>query len=214
MKVVPMSKHFTQVAGIIVCSLLASFSAIAQDDKHKPELRAMLSQLKSFSAGFVQEVKDINGELLQRAEGKITLQQPQRLHWEVLPPNEGLLIADGETLWHVDPFVEQVIAVDQKSAVQDHPIMLLAEPDSQRWDDYSVSFEDDSYVIYPLSKQQSVKQFNLHFDKYKMLSHIKIIDQQEQTNWLYFSNAQSNIAIPSDTFTFALPEGFDLDDQR
>lgn len=212
MKVVSSSKRILQVASFLVCNVVA-FSAVAADG-HKASLQTLLNQLKSFSAEFTQEVKDVNGELLQKTQGKIKLQQPQKLYWEVLPPNEGILVADGKTLWHVDPFVEQVVAMDQSNAVQDHPIMLLAEPNSALWSRYEVDFSNGDYVVYPQSQQQSVKQFRLRFNEQGTLSTIQIIDQQDQSNLLEFSQVKANARIPKSTFEFTLPEGFDLDDQR
>lgn len=198
-----------------IASLLFCVSSVVSAEQDaKSALQAKLAQLKSFVANFEQTVTDVNGELLQQAKGQIIVQQPQRLRWEVLPPNEGLLIADGKTLWHVDPFVEQVIAIDQKKAVSDHPIMLLAEPNSELWQDYNVSFINGAYVVKPMKQPQSVKQFNLLFNDADVLSGIEILDQQDQRNHLQFSQAQPNARIKKGLFDFTVPEGFELDDQR
>lgn len=177
-------------------------------------LQKKLLGLQSFTADFEQQVVDSAGELLQEAKGHIKLQQPQKLYWEVFPPNEGTLVADGSTLWHVDPFVEQVIAMDQSNAVNEHPIMLLAEPQSALWNDYNVRYKQGAYLIEPHSKQQSIKQLKLVFTQKNQLKEIELLDQQDQTNTLKFNNIKQNLVIPAGVFQFTVPNGFELDDQR
>ncbi|MCY7295126.1 outer membrane lipoprotein chaperone LolA [Alteromonas sp. a30] len=201
---------YFSVIGLV---LSMSSTALAEQDA-KSALQAKLMQLKSYIANFEQTVTDANGEVLQQAKGQIIVQQPQRLRWEVLPPDEGVLIADGKTLWHVDPFVEQVIALDQSQAVNDHPIMLLAEPNSALWRDYKVSYADGTYSVTPIKQPQSVKQFQLMFNKADVLTGIEILDQQDQRNQLQFRQIQSNAHIAKGVFEFSVPEGFELDDQR
>lgn len=199
-----------------------STSVLALDGEQKPqssaqELKHLLSQLHTYSAHFEQQVMDANNELLQEAKGIINLQQPQKLYWEVLPPNEATLIADGKTLWHIDPFVEQVIALDQQHAVKDHPIMLLAQPNSDIWDGYQVAKvsegEGGEFMITPKSDNQSIKQLVLFFDS-GVLAKLTILDQQEQRNQLTFSDIRQNQDISPQRFIFSMPEGFELDDQR
>lgn len=180
----------------------------------KSELQSRLLALSSYSAHFTQQVFDMSGELLQDAEGRIKLQQPQKLHWELLPPNEGVLIADGKTLWHVDPFVEQVVALDQVKAVTNHPIMLIAEPKSPLWAEYAVSQNNQRFVVTPVSGQGNITKLIISFNSQLELSALEMIDQQAQRNVLTFANIQQNPQIQPAIFQFTLPEGFDLDDQR
>ena len=194
--------------------ILAPLHVAANTATPMQSLQQKLVALQSFTADFEQTVVDGTGELLQEAKGHIKLQQPQKLYWEVLPPNEGTLVADGQTLWHIDPFVEQVIALDQGNAVQDHPIMLLAEPNSSRWDEYQVKLDQGIYYVEPVSQQQSIKQLRLTFGDQNLLQEIEFLDQQDQRNALKFNNIKQNASIPKEIFQFSVPEGFELDDQR
>lgn len=180
----------------------------------KTTLQSRLASLSSYSADFTQQVFDISGELLQDAKGKIKLQQPQKLYWELLPPNEGVLIADGDTLWHIDPFVEQVVALNQLKAVSNHPIMLIAQPGSSLWNNYAVSHKGGQFIVSPLNAQGSIKQLAISFNERSQLVSLELTDQQEQRNVLAFSNILQNPVIDPATFQFTMPQGFDLDDQR
>ena len=88
-----------------------------------------LSKLVSYSANFSQSISDINGKELQRTSGTLTLKTPNMLRWETQLPDETLLIADGTTVWNVDPFVEQVTVMQQQSITQNNPLMLLVSDD-------------------------------------------------------------------------------------
>ena len=183
-------------------------------DVDKTELQEKLAQLQSFSATFKQTVSDIAGETLQSAQGKLYLQQPQKLYWESFEPNEMQLIADGETLWHVDPFVEQVIAIDQAVAAQNHPIMLLADQQSAMWQNYLVEkTERHQFKMLSLIPDSDFLSLTLVFENDR-LTELTIVDKMEQSNHLTFSAVEQNQVIPSALFQFELPEGFELDDQR
>lgn len=177
------------------------------------QLRAKLGELASFAADFEQTVTDYSGEVLQQATGRIYLQQPQQLHWRVLPPNEALLVADGSTLWHVDPFVEQVIAMDQTAAVKDHPVMLLADPNGAAWQNYQVSVTDNGFKIVPQQAAKGIQSLQLTFAG-THLQQVLITDHQRQTNLLSFSNITQDQAIAPEMFEFTMPAGYELDDQR
>lgn len=197
----------------ILLSIILTHKALAGDDA-KQAIKSKLSALQSFTANFQQTVTDAEGEELQTAEGKIFLTQPQKLYWETLEPNEMQLIADGNTLWHVDPFVEQVIAIDQKHAAQNHPIMLLAQPDSELWSKYIVEAKSNSqYQLTSLDSDSDFVSLTIDFNDHK-LTGLSILDKMEQRNTLVFAEILQNTDIDQQIFVFEMPEGYDLDDQR
>lgn len=180
----------------------------------KTQLQQKLSKLETYSASFNQVVTDGLGEELQSAEGKIYLSQPQKLYWESFEPNEIVLIADGKTVWHVDPFVEQVIAIDQAEAANNHPIMLLAQTESPQWLDYTVSVnEEGTYLLTSNNESSDFVSLQLTFAN-DQLTGLKIVDKMQQTNALRFDNIMQNIELDPASFRFSLPDGFELDDQR
>lgn len=198
---------------LFIISMLLLSQPLLADEAAKQNVKDRLNALQTFSATFAQTVTDGSGEELQTAEGKILLSQPQKLYWESMEPNEMLLIADGNTLWHVDPFVEQVIAIDQKDAAQNHPIMLLAQKDSLLWNDYLVEQQGNTFVLTSLDNQSDFISLTLNFDAQR-LAGLAILDKMEQLNTLVFSDVTQNGVIDEQRFVFAMPEGFELDDQR
>ena len=198
---------------LAIIAIVFSQSVFA-DEQAKEIIKAKLAALNTYSADFQQTVMDATGEELQTAEGKIYLSQPQKLYWETLEPNEMQLIADGATLWHIDPFVEQVIAIDQKNAVQNHPIMLLAQQGSSLWSKYLVEKRaENEFLLTNLDSESDFISLTITF-KDENLMGLSILDKMEQRNTLKFSRVIQNTTIDQEVFRFTLPEGYDLDDQR
>lgn len=195
------------IAVLLICHAFADTSA-------EDNLKEKLAKFTSFSTQFNQSVTDTFGELLQTAEGKLYLKRPNLLHWQSLPPNELTLVADGTTVWYADPFAEQVIAMDQNHAAENHPIMLLADVASPQWQQYSVSQEDDQhFVLTAKSQDTDILTMTVVF-KEGQLSEIMMLDSMEQVNKLQFFESLSNLDLSSELFLYSVPDGFDLDDQR
>ncbi len=195
----------------IATALLVSFQSFAADVAE--QLKAKLAHLQSFQARFSQSVVDNDGELIQQSEGKLWLKQPDKLLWELDPPNENILIADGNTLWHVDPFVEQAVAISQHQAVENNPIILLTNPDSEAWQGFNIRVSGNTYYIGAISTDSNIASLALTFNG-ETLVKLAMQDRQQQTSTLTFTQIEQNKKISDKAFQFTLPEGFDLDDQR
>jgi outer membrane lipoprotein carrier protein len=183
----------------------------------KPEAAAQLKQklinLRSFEAKFKQKVTDVNNEVLQQAKGEIALKQPNNMFWKLDEPNESILIADGVTLWHVDPFVEQVVALEQKQSIENNPLILLTNAQSDAWENFAVTQQDNVFTISAKQTDASIVKLMLRFEQEKLLE-LSMQDSQQQLSQLIFSEIKQNQQIDDARFVFELPKGYDLDDQR
>lgn len=208
-------KHFKSI-GLMAISVFAMNLqyAMASDDNEAADcLKNRLANLHSFQANFTQKVTDADNELLQEATGNIALQQPNKLFWQLAQPHESVLIADGQTLWSIDPFVEQVVAVDQDQAVKNNPLILLTQPHSEAWKGFTVSRQADTYVIQSGQVDGPGSKLTLRFEGEALVA-LSMQDSQQQSSELNFSQAQQNQPVDPSVFTFSLPQGYDLDDQR
>ncbi|MFA3792248.1 outer membrane lipoprotein chaperone LolA [Aliiglaciecola sp. SL4] len=189
-------------------------NANQQQDLAAEQLKQKLLTLKTFSASFEQKVTDGQGELVQESSGQMTLKQPNLMIWQVNAPDENLMVADGNTLWYSDPFVEQVTAINQADSVSNNPIVLLTNPSNEQWSEFTISYSDDEvYSIIAISPESQISELKLKFEN-NQLSQLSFIDRQQQTSKLTFSDVKQNIKISDEQFVFAIPDGFDLDDQR
>ena len=197
------TKEDTSIQGIVI----AEESAARQ-------LKQKLQLLNTFNAGFSQTVIDAQGELVQESTGELTLKQPNLMIWQVNAPDENLLVADGETLWYSDPFVEQVTAVLQSQSVANNPVVLLTDPSNQSWQDFKVSYHDDHFIVAAKMPESQIAQLKLYFDQANQLIKLSFVDRQQQVSELIFSDIRQNLPIGSEQFVFVIPDGYELDDQR
>lgn len=193
--------------------LLNSAISVATELDAKQQLKVKLAELKTYQANFTQTVIDIENTVLQQAAGKIVLQQPNNLYWELFEPNESVLLAEGTNIWNVDPFLEQVVVYGSDSALENNPLILLTDPDSSKWQEFEVSQLDNQFVIIPKVFNGGVESLRLVFNG-DTLVELESQDGQKQKSLLLFSDIQQNKALPTDTFLFEMPDGYELDDQR
>jgi outer membrane lipoprotein carrier protein len=187
--------------------------ALAADMDAKQQLKVKLASLASYQANFTQTVVDIENTLLQQASGRIVLQQPNNLYWELFEPNESVLLADGDNIWNVDPFLEQVVVYGADAALENNPLILLTNPDSSKWQQFDVSQSDSQFIITPRELNGGIESLRLVFNG-DLLVELESQDGQQQKSLLSFSEIQQNKTLAADTFIFVMPDGFELDDQR
>jgi outer membrane lipoprotein carrier protein len=182
----------------------------------KSNLMQKLAKLEYFTANFNQQVLDGEGNELQNAMGTLAVKKPNLVHWQTAEPDESLIVSDGDTLWFFDPFVEQVSAYLLEKALLNTPILLLTSSDPTLWQHYSVSSTDENnYLIHANDNNAQVKTLELRFKKNSnMLNSFTILDATGQLS-LFKLSQFDQVAVPeSALFTFKIPEGVELDDQR
>ncbi len=206
-------KNYLKLCAVI--ALLVSNVLFAQTAEQR--LKKRLADLKTFKATFTQTVVDLEGQVLQSADGVLQLSQPNKLYWELFEPNESLLIADGESLWNIDPFVEQATVFDQQQAIESNPMILLAQSTSDVWDKFSITLtegeQNEDFRVEALSDDSQIAALVMSFIG-DDLSKLTIIDRQQQTSTSLFSDIQQNISIESSVFVADIPDGYEIDDQR
>ena len=198
---------------LFIAVLFGSTFSLATDLDAKQRLKVKLARLATYQANFTQTVTDIENTLLQQASGRIVLQQPNNLYWELFEPNESVLLADGDNIWNSDPFLEQVVVYGADATLENNPLILLTNPDSNKWQEFEVSQSDSQFIITPRERNGGIESLRLVF-KGDMLIELESQDGQQQKSLLSFSEIKQNHSLPADTFKFVMPEGYELDDQR
>jgi len=188
-------------------------------------LKKRLHGLQQYQAAFNQTVTDAQGNIVHEAQGTLTMMRPNKLRWETTFPDETLLIADGEAVWNIDTFVEQVTIISQDQAIKDNPIVLLTANDDETWDSFVISKLDDAkasstleqYQVVPKSTDGQIKSLTLGFNSDGILSTLDMLDAQDQTSALVFSEQDLDFAIDSaknNLFSVDVPQSYIIDDQR
>ena len=192
-------------------------SAIATGEQQsKVDLMAKLAKINFFSAEFSQKIFDENGTELQQGSGQLSVSKPNLVNWETKLPDESIIVSDGSNLWFYDPFVEQVSVYTLENAIANTPILLITNNDPKLWQDYNVSqLADNRYLIPAKNENSRVKSLELAFEtgnNSEKLIAFNILDATGQLSVISLSahNNKPNSAL----FSFSVPEGVYLDDQR
>ena len=225
------SAHDANQANAIVNTSQPKTSSLINDSA-STSLQALLSNMKQFRASFAQTVVDAQQNVVHEAQGTLTMTRPNKLRWETTFPDETLLVADGEAVWNVDTFVEQVTVLSQDNAIKDNPIVLLTSTDEAIWSKFSISqvnsgvstnnlasgINNDnalqSYQITPKEEGGQILTLTLTFNQDNELASLNMLDAQQQISTLVFNNIETRFPVPADTFSVDIPDSFIVDDQR
>ena len=189
------------------------FSALA-DEQAKQALQQRLSQMQQFRADFSQQVTDAQGELVHEASGQLVMVRPDKLRWQAQAPDDTLLIADGQSVWNVDTFVEQVTIVKQNQAIQNNPIILLTSTDETKWQQFRISQPaEDTFMVTPQTSDSQIQQLELRFDE-QSLTGLSMKDAQEQTSKLSFADIETQFTPQLSDFEVTIDDTYTIDDQR
>jgi len=192
-------------------------NAVTQESaESKAKLMAKLAKIEFFSAEFSQKIFDETGNELQQGSGLLSVSKPNLVNWQTTLPDESLIVSDGSNLWFYDPFVEQVSVYSLANAIANTPILLITSNDEKLWRDYNVSqLADNRYLISANNDNARVKSLELTFAEdvnNVELSAFNILDATGQLSVITLSN--HNEKPDTSLFTFTVPEGVYLDDQR
>lgn len=190
--------------------LLISCSAFAAP---KDELSQRLQQTDGFSADFAQQVVSPDGDIIMEGEGNVEIARPSLFRWTTTFPDENVLVSDGKTLWYYSPFIEQVSIYWQEQATEQTPFVLLTRSRESDWDNYHVEQQGNLFTLTPTAVDSNQGEFKLEIDKTGAVQGFSVVEQDGQKSQFTFNNI--DLSKPSENrFTFAVPEGVEVDDQR
>lgn len=187
-------------------------------------LQSLLKDMKQFRAEFAQTVVDADQNIVHEAQGVLTMTRPNKLRWET---DETLLIADGDAVWNVDAFVDQVTVLSQSKAVEDNPIVLLTATDAETWSKFTIRKVDttsvegeavaqllSSFQVTPKEIGGQISALTLTFNQNNELAALNMLDAQQQISTFMFDNIETRFPLAADTFTVDIPDSYIVDDQR
>ncbi|WP_414830795.1 outer membrane lipoprotein chaperone LolA [Alteromonas sp. H39] len=199
---------------LLFSSMLLSPLTVQAEENSQTALKNLLAQMTHYSASFQQTVSDEAGDIVHEATGTLTMTRPDKLRWETAYPDETLLIADGDAVWNIDTFVEQVTIIDQTQAIADNPVILLTSNDPAVWNDFTVSkASDDIYTVTPKNGEGQIQSLTMRFND-DILASLEMLDAQSQTSNLVFSSINVSDEPDSSLFTVTIPDTYMIDDQR
>ena len=197
---------------------LAAAGAMAAGVERTP-LDRFLDKLVTWQADFVQLLKDSNGRVQSRAEGRMLVSRPGRFRWELRPPGPGptqysqLLLADGRNLWFYDRDLAQVTVKPAATALTSAPAALLAG--GGNWREVFLvrslprAADLDWLEVRPRRANAEFRDVRLGFAAAE-LRRMVVRDSLGQIAEIEFGNAQRNPAVPGELLEFIPPSGADV----
>ncbi len=109
---------------------LAPLLSLAQAESDVDDLLASLAPIKHLQGSFSQQQYGQDNLLLAESSGKFRLLRPGYFSWEILNPDEQLIIAGPEFIWHYDRDLETVTRRPVTSNAEMTPLQILGGDES------------------------------------------------------------------------------------
>lgn len=201
---------------VLVAGAASAETAQAEEEGASAELERLLADVATFAAEFEQVVANSYGEVLQTSTGRMRLQRPGRLRWEVDAPYPQLLVADGRSLWVFDPDLEQATVRPLSEAIEGTPAAFLIDAGGAAAQFHvrrAAPNEGDAaqrFVLAPRDAGAVLREATLSFSNAGAPSGIDIVDHLNQRTRIAFTAARLNPVLESTLFDFEVPAGIDV----
>jgi outer membrane lipoprotein carrier protein len=110
----------TVLRALLAVTLLALTTPVPADT-----LENRLAGVSSLAGRFQQTLFSREGEALEESSGTFSLLRPGYLSWHILEPDEQLLLASNETLWHYDVELETATRREIPAGNPTSPLTIL-----------------------------------------------------------------------------------------
>lgn len=206
--------------GAALAALAVVITAAVHAAAPRTPLDAYLAQLQTLRAEFSQTVTDGRGEVVQRAEGRLTIVRPGKFRWELTPQAVNgsgaapqLMVADGSNLWFYDRDLEQVSVKSAANALTSTPAGLLSGVGDIR-ELFEVAADGrrdhlDWVRVTPKGADADFREANLGFSGGE-LRRMVLSDKLGQTVRLDFTVSKRNAPVRDDEVRFTPPPGADV----
>jgi outer membrane lipoprotein carrier protein len=200
-------------AGICaLITLMAPVQAHAVDSVARVD--AYLANLKTLSASFVQVVRNKQGDITDRATGRLSISRPDRFRWDYSEPYEQVIVADGRKLWLYDPDLQQVTVRSLQQGLGSTPAMLLSGAGKAADAFASGPIEQKGDWAWcrlePRERGTDFERVSLAFDRRGELAAMELVDKLGQTTTIEFGDVRRGAALDAALFRFTPPPGADV----
>lgn len=190
--------------------LLASNFAVAGA---REDLAAFTKGLKGLDGQFSQQVFDVRGKQKEASSGRVAVSAPRLFRWEYTEPYAQLVVADGKTVWVVDPDLNQATRRPQGPEEANSPLAILLEP-ARLERDFAVKDGGTRggiawLEVAPRTADASFKTARLGFAG-SQLSRLEYVDALGQRTVIAFSGWRRNPAFARGTFAYVPAKGVDV----
>lgn len=172
------------------------------------ELEKALDSLTSFSAEFVQTVKEAHSLREEVSSGQVWVQRPGKFNWQYSTGSQPMtIIADGVNLWIEQPNLSQVIVQSLAAIEQDLPITWLSsnQPIAERYNTRRLEDKLDGLQWYDLQNKRGGTQEVAFIElglAGNLLQEVLITGSDGKETRVKFQNAQRNTTLDAQLFRY------------
>lgn len=180
------------------------------------DLLAALAPVKRLQGSFTQQQYGQDKLLLTESSGRFRLLRPGYFSWEIQSPDQQLIIAGPEYLWHFDRDLETVTRRPVTTNADMTPLQILGGDESALREKFHVERKaeregegKDTFVLTPSSPGVGFKQLTLFLDG-AQITGMEIRDNLDQDVVIKFTDLDSTSELSSADFAFTPPPEADL----
>lgn len=184
--------------------------ASAQTGGDVNDLLTALAPIKQLQGSFTQQQYGQDKLMLAESSGRFRLLRPGYFSWEIQSPDQQLIIAGPEYLWHFDRDLETVTRRPVTTNADMTPLQILGGDESALREKFHVERKaEGTFVLTPLAPGVGFKQLTLFLNE-EQITGMEIRDNLDQDVVIKFADLDSKSALRSADFAFTPPPEADL----
>lgn len=173
-------------------------------------LRNSLKKIDSLQGQFEQEVHTESGKQISSSSGSFKLLQPGYFFWRITVPDEQILVAAGNTLWHYDVELETATRRDIAAEMSQSPLAVLSASEERLEELYTVEqHAENDFVLVPKFEGAAFTRLQLTLVD-GVPSTMAVTDHLQQLTLIRFVGVVLNPQLLADEFIFIPPDGIDV----
>ncbi len=194
-----------------LCLGLLAVIARAEANTATDELLARLDRITHLQGDFSQRQLGEEDAVMAESSGRFKLLRPVFFSWEIRSPDNQLIVANEEFLWHYDIDLQTATRRPVVGNVEASPLQILGGDESALRERYTVTQDaSDTFTLIPRDSAHSFRRLAVTFDG-DAISRMDIVDKLGQRLVVDLQNVDTTTALGSVDFEFTPPsEGVDL----
>ena len=201
-----MRKHLVLT---LLLAILCGTGASRAEDATDALLRA-LAPTTHLQGAFLQRQYDEDDKLLLQSAGRFALLRPGYFSWEIESPDDQLIVATPEFVWHYDRDLATVTRRPSPQGAGASPLQILGGDVEALRESFAVEQAGEAaFTLTPRVPDAGFQRLHLGLDG-AGLSRMEVLDNLQQRIEIEFSEVDSSSPLTPQDFHFEPPPGVDV----
>jgi outer membrane lipoprotein carrier protein len=199
--------------------LLPVFLIAAEHDHVSDIIQDQYAKINSFQAEFNQELTNASSGAKEQRRGTIWYQQPQKIRWQTIHPEEELLISTGDVVWDYFPEEKTAYRYTLKGRFDSKNMLKFISGEINLKEDFQIQVQGKDaqcsdwtkISLTPLNPEPSLVMAHIWLDKdTNLIRQVVLVDFFGNKNKLTFEDIELNVVIDESRFSFDPPDGVEM----